>query len=440
MLSIRLTIRPQYALLPGSIEPRTGLGEEFSTVPVTLHSRSFRQARRKTLTALIAAGAAALLAGCGGFGAGMGSLEGARQAPQAQQAPPQPAAIGAGQVKVGMILPLSAGGNAGLAAQSMRNAAELALAEFNAPNVQLLVKDDGGTAQGAQAAAQQALDEGAEIILGPLFAHSVAPAGQVARTRNVPVIAFSTDATVATRGVYLLSFLPETDVERVVEYAVTRGNRRSFAALIPENAYGNVVEAAFRQAVARHGGRIVALERLPADRTRLQEATRRVAAVAAQADALFIPADPELLPTVVQSLAASGVNLKRLQLLGTGLWDDQRVFAEAALQGGLFAAPDGAGFRGFSSRYRAKYGQEPVRTATLSYDAVSLVAALVKTQGPQRFSEQVLSNPSGFSGIDGIFRFKADGTNERGLSVLRVTSSGGQVVAPPPKAFGGSGT
>ena len=120
--------------------------------------------------------------------------------------------LGTGQVRVALILPLSAGGNAGVAGQAMRNAAEMALAEFNAPNIQLLVKDDGGSADGARLAAQQALDEGAEIILGPLFAQSVSIVGQIARSRNVPVIAFSTDANVATRGVYLLSFLPESDV------------------------------------------------------------------------------------------------------------------------------------------------------------------------------------------------------------------------------------
>ena len=137
-----------------------------------------------------------------------------------------------------------------VAAQSMRNAAEMALAEFNSPDIQLLVKDDGGSAPGAQQAAQQALDEGAEIILGPLFALTVGPVGQLARARKVPVIAFSTDANVASRGVYLLSFLPESDVDRIIGYAAGQG-KRSFAALVPDNAYGTVVEAAFKQAVAR---------------------------------------------------------------------------------------------------------------------------------------------------------------------------------------------
>ena len=191
-----------------------------------------------------------------------------------------------GQVRIALILPLTAQGNAGLAAQSMKNAAEMALAEFKVSNVQLLVKDDGGSSQGAQSAAQQAISEGAEIIVGPLFAQSVSAAGQVARSRNIPVIAFSTDASVAARGVYLLSFLPETDVRRIISYAASRG-KRSFAALMPDNAYGTVVEAAFQQEVARHGGRVVVLEKYPHDANRTAEAVRRVAQAAGQIDCIF---------------------------------------------------------------------------------------------------------------------------------------------------------
>jgi len=342
--------------------------------------------------------------------------------------------VGEGQVRVALVLPISAQGNAGVAAQSMRNAAEMALAEFKSPNVQLLVKDDGGTPQGAQAAAQQAMSEGAEIIVGPLFAQSVSAVGQVARARNIPVIAFSTDASVAARGVYLLSFLPETDVRRIVEFAASRG-KRSFAALLPDNAYGAVVEAAFQQEVARRGGRVVALEKYPIDPNRMNEAVRRVAQAANQVDSIFIPDGADAVPQVVQALSVNGVNLKRVQLLGTGLWDDPRIFSTPALDGGWYAAPESAGFRNFSARYRSRYGQDPVRTATLAYDAVALVAALVKTQGLQRFSETVLTNPSGFAGIDGVFRFRSDGTNERGLAVLRVAPTGGQVISPAPRSF-----
>jgi branched-chain amino acid transport system substrate-binding protein len=382
----------------------------------------------RTRTALSVVAAATILAACAT------QLGDGAPTPQPGEQTAANASLGEGQVRVGLILPLSGQGNAGVAAQSMKNAAEMALAEFKSPNIQLLVKDDGGTGQGAQGAAQQVISEGAEIIIGPLFAQSVSAVGQVVRARNIPVIAFSTDASVAARGIYLLSFLPETDVRRIVDFAVSRG-KRSFAALLPDNAYGTVVEAAFQQEVSRRGGRVLALEKYPLDANRMAEAARRVGQAANQVDSIFIPDGADTVPQVVQSLAASGVDLKRVQLLGTGLWDDPRIFSTAALDGGWYAAPESTGFRNFSGRYRARYGQDPVRTATLAYDAVALVAALVKTQGAQRFSEPVLTNASGFAGIDGVFRFLPQGTNERGLAVLRVTPSGGQVVSPAPHSF-----
>jgi ABC-type branched-subunit amino acid transport system substrate-binding protein len=391
-------------------------------------------ATRRTVVGLVLG--APLLGACAGVQQSLNSFS----SPFSSNNPPpgpagpaqQPLAVGNGQVKVGLILPLSAAGNAGVAAQSMKNAAEMALAEFQNPNIQLLIKDDNGTPQGAQQGTQQALDEGAEIILGPLFGVSVPAVAQLTRARGISMIAFSTDSSVAGRGVYLLSFLPESDVNRIVEYSASIG-KKSFAAMLPDNAYGNVVEAAFKQAVGRRGGRVVAFEKYGADRA---TAARTVAQSLGQADALFLADDGDSVVTAADALTAAGANLKNIQLLGTGLWDNPRVFASPALQGGLYAAPDPSGFRSFSSRYRAKYGADPVRTATLAYDAVALVAALARTQGGQRFAPEVLTNASGFAGIDGLFRFRPDGTNERGLAVMRVTSGGGQPVAGSPKSFG----
>lgn len=398
--------------------------------------------RRRTIAGLLGT-TAALLTGCTSNSSffSNSSVFSDNPPPQTNASPAAPATtIGTGQVKVGLILPLSAGGNAGLAGQAMRNAAEMALAEFSSPNIQILVEDDAGNANTAATVAQQAIDQGATIIVGPLFAQSVNSVGQVARARNIPVIAFSTDANVAAPGVYLLSFLPESDVQRVVQYADSTG-KRSYAALIPENPYGSVVEAAFRQDVARYGGQIAALEHYPHDSGGMAGPVRAIAQASARADVLFIPDGGDAVPGLVQMLVADGINTRRIQLLGTGLWDDPRIFATAALSGGWYAAPDAAGYRAFSGRYHRRFNQDPVRTATLAYDAIALVAALVKTQPDpaQRFSPQVLTTPSGFTGIDGLFRFLPNGTNQRGLAVLKVESSGPRTISPPPHSFGASG-
>jgi hypothetical protein len=344
--------------------------------------------------------------------------------------------IGTGPVRVALILPMTGQGQASTAAESLRNAAELALGEFQNADISISVKDDQGTPEGARAAATEALAEGAELIIGPLFAGSVQAAGQVARSAGKPVLAFSTDVSVASRGVYLLSFLPQAEVERIVDHAAAQG-RRSFAALIPDTTYGSVVEAQFREAAAQRGVRVVAIERYPSGQPQVgvQRIASLIAGPSPQADALFVPETGAGAAALGQALQAAGFDPSRVKPLGTGVWNEPRVLATPALQGGWFAAPDNRGFNGFASRYRARFNSDPTRLATLSYDAVSLAAALSRAQGSQRYSETVLTNPAGFAGADGVFRFRSDGTNDRALAVQEVRNGAAVTVSPAPRAL-----
>jgi ABC-type branched-subunit amino acid transport system substrate-binding protein len=377
---------------------------------------------RRSVPSLVALACLALAACSGGTG-GLPGFDSASTQTQPAQSTGQ--TIGTGKVKVGLILPLTAEGQGAIVGNSLRNAAEMALAEFPNADLTLLVKDDRGTPEGAQAAAQEALREGAELIIGPLFAPSVQAVGQVARGANRPVMAFSSDTSVAGRGVYLLSFPPENDVNRVIAYASQQG-RRSFAAMLPDTAYGKVVEAAFQQAVAARGARVVAIERFSPDQASMRAAATRLAPALAQADALFVPAAADTMPALGTALQQAGYDPAKVKPLGTGVWNDANVARVPAIQGGWFASPDTAGFNAFAARYQARFNSAPTRTATLAYDAVSLSAALARTQGSQRFSESVLTNASGFAGADGVFRFRPDGQIDRGLAVLELRN--GQIV------------
>ena len=346
------------------------------------------------------------------------------------------ATLGNGPVKVALLLPLSAAGQGSVAAQSLRNAAELALSEFQDAELTILVKDDRGTPEGAQAAANQALAEGAELIIGPLFAGSVGAAGGVARQSGKPVIAFSTDTSVATRGVYLLSFLVQAEVDRIVSFAAAQG-RRSVAALIPDTAYGRVAEAQLQQAAAEQGLRVVAVERYPAGQpqTAVQRLGRAIGGAAPQADALFIPENGDGLPQVAQALQGVGFNPERVKPLGTGVWNEARVFGLPALQGGWFAAPDNRGFAAFAARYRARFNADPIRLATLSYDAVTLAAALARMGGTRHFTPDALTNPAGFAGADGVFRFNPNGTNDRALAVQEIRNGAAAAISGAPRTL-----
>jgi ABC-type branched-subunit amino acid transport system substrate-binding protein len=391
--------------------------------------------RRRVLTLSGSASAALLAAACGG-GTGIdplpGGSQGAQPAPQPQPGAPTGPNIGNGQVRVGLILPLGAGGGVGAAATALRNAAELAMSEFENPEITVLVKDDRGDPATARTVTQQALSEGAELILGPLTAASVAQASQLTKAAGRPMIAFSNDTTIAQPGVYLLSFTPQSDVARVMGFAASR-SKRSIGALLPEGAFGNVVAAEFEQQIAD-----LRLTTGPVQRYapgRAAEAVRALAGQMSGVDSLLVTDLTADMARTADALGSAG--LRNVQLLGTGTWNDLSVLQKPAMQGGWFAAPESAGFNSFAERYRRKFNAAPTRLATLGYDAVALAAALVRTQGTQRFSTPTLTNNSGFAGQDGVFRFRQSGANDRALAVLQVSNRSAQVLSAAPRSFGG---
>jgi ABC-type branched-subunit amino acid transport system substrate-binding protein len=332
-----------------------------------------------------------------------------------------------------MLLPRSAGGNGQATATAFRNAAELALRDFPGAGIQVAIYDTTGTPAGADAAMGAALSDGAEIVLGPVFAAQVAAAAPKARAAGKPVVAFSSDAGVAGPGVYLMTFLPADDVERIVSYAAAQG-RRSFAAVLPQNAYGVVAEAAFRRSVADAGARIVAIETYQTPEE-VRAKTARIASLASQIDALFIPDTAEVVPAIAAVLGAAGVTRDRVKLLGSGQWDDSRALNSPALVGSWYPAPVAQGFLAFSRRYSAAYGAPPPRNASLAYDATILAAGLVRQGSQNRFAQAELTNPNGFVGLDGVFRFLPNGQIQRRLAVYEVTGSGARIVSAAAQSF-----
>jgi hypothetical protein len=389
--------------------------------------------RAVTRRGLLGGGLALTLAGCNTTtieAPGFSSLAPPAQPPQAGPAGATVGeTLGSGPVRVGMILPLTQNGAPSPVGASMRNAAQLAIDEFAGPYVTLMIEDDRSAPEGAAQAAQAEIVAGAQLILGPVYANGMRQAASVAKAAGKPMIGFSTDAAVASPGVYLLSFLIEGYVDRIVQFAVARG-KKSFAVMAPQNDYGNIAVAQFQQTAGRLNTPVVVIARYPAGQP--QNAAQQVAAVGGQIDAVFIPEQAEGMPAVAGAVASNGI---KTQLLGTGVWNDSRVLRLPQLQGAWFAAPDNAGFSALAQRYKAKFGSEPTRLATLSYDAVTLAAALARDEGPDRFGQGALTSVSGFNGVDGVFRFRADGTNERGLAIMEINNDAATIISPAARSF-----
>jgi ABC-type branched-subunit amino acid transport system substrate-binding protein len=343
-----------------------------------------------------------------------------------------------GNVKVAVLLPISSSGSTPAVAKALKQAAELALFDFDNPNVTLIPKDTKGSPEGARIAAESALHDGAELIIGPLFAAEVSAAAPVALQGGVPMIAFSSDEKVAGNGVYLLSFLAGRDVPRIVSYAMAQG-KRNFAELIPQSAYGRIAETAFARVVSSGGGQAAVRASFPPnDSTAMLGPVRQVATAVKSGqgiDALFLPAGRDELPELAPLLASEDLSSGRVQFIGSGQWDYPNIGSDRALLGGWYPAPDPKGWSSFVQRYSKTYGGAPPRIASLAYDAISLAVSLSANPPGQRFTAAQLTRPTGFSGVDGLFRLLSDGTCERGLAILEVREGGPQVIDPAPSSF-----
>jgi ABC-type branched-subunit amino acid transport system substrate-binding protein len=336
-------------------------------------------------------------------------------------------------VRVGIILPFgsSAAATRNLAT-AMMNAAELALFDGKNKDIVLMTADEGNGGAGAAAAAQKLLAQGAEIIIGPLFGTSVSAVAPIAKDRGIPVLAFSTEKSVAGNGTYLLSFLPQSEVSRVVAYAVAQGHH-NLAAMVPQNDYGQVVAGAFNDAVKAAGANNVAVEYFAPTASAVMAPAQTIAK--SNADAVIVAQGGTVLKAIGPSLAFNGLDTAKVKLLGTGLWYDPTIGREQTLNGGWFAAPEPTAADNFNAKYKDAYGATPPQLATLAYDAISLVALLAPGPAYHRFTQAALMDPNGFAGVDGIFRFRPDGTSQRGLAVLEVGPDGFNVVSPAPKTF-----
>jgi ABC-type branched-subunit amino acid transport system substrate-binding protein len=331
--------------------------------------------------------------------------------------------------RVAVLVPTS-GANAGVG-QSIANAANLALLDAGGERIRITVYD---TARGgAAAAANQALAEGNGLFLGPLLADDVRAVAPVARRAGVPVISFSNDASIAGNGVYLMGFTPGQSIARVVGHARSVGLER-FGALGSTGVYGRRAADAMVDVVEDMGGQLVSMQSYDAGAASVRSAVARLYGQG-DYDAVLI-ADGGRGAAIAAPLLKSGTHA-RVRLLGTELWATETGLGRTpALRGAWYAGVGDSMFNQLRTRYRARYGTNPYRLASLGYDSVLLTIRIAKNWRLGRaFPERELRDRVGFAGVDGPFRFMPSGIAERSLEVREVTATGTIVVSPAPRSF-----
>ncbi len=357
-------------------------------------------------------------------------------------------------VKVGILLPLS--GNQAQLGQAMLQAAQMALFDVGHNSFELLPRDTQGTSQGGRDAAQSAINEGAQFLIGPVFSDAVRGARNIANRNNVNMVAFSTDWSLAGGNTFLMGFMPFDQIARVMTYAYTEGYM-NFGVLAPNTEYGNAVLSSYNTLALQLGLNTVETSRFSERSTNLSPIMRSFAkyddrlevtivdgeevenVLDPHYDAILVAAGGDTARALANLASQYDMSPRVVKRLGTGLWDDIGLASEPSLSGSWFAAPSPNLRAGFERRYKNLYAKAPPRLSTLAYDATALAAILaqkgLREQSQPAFDRASLTNPNGFAGIDGIFRFQSNGLVERGLAILEFRSGRIKIIDEAPRTF-----
>ena len=383
---------------------------------------------RKSLGQIVIAGAALVLAACvpaAGPTAGGGTAS--------------------GKIQVALLVPAGSGqASDELLARSLQNAARMAISDLGgAARVDLRVYNTAGQPAQAAAMATQAVADGAQVILGPVFAQEANAAGVAVAGSGVNVLAFSNNPDIAGNNVFVLGPTFGNTASRLASYAVRQGKSQVMI-VHDRNTAGEIGRAAIAQAVAQAGGSVVATGNYEFSQNGVVAAAPGIAAAAktAGAQAVFLTADTAgALPLVSQLLADNGLSSASAQFIGLTRWDiPTATLGLPGVQGGWFALPDPALYAQYQARYQSTFSEAPHPISGLAYDGIAAIGALMKKASPGPLSKQALTQGAGFVGVNGIFRLRSDGTNERGLAIAQIQSGRAVVVDPAPRSFGGFGS
>ncbi len=341
-------------------------------------------------------------------------------------------------VPVGLLVPGGGSSDRQTLARNIENAARLAVNDLQGVQLDLRVYQTAGDPARAAAVATQAVNDGARILLGPLFADATRAVAPVAAQAGVNVLSFSNNPTVAGGNVFLLGAMFENTATRLLAFAASRGKGRVMI-VSERNEAGEVAERAIQRAAQRSGASIVATRSYDFSQQGIIDALPGIASSARSsgADALIFTAGSEgALPLLAELLPENNVSRSDYQFMGLTRWDIPPATMElSGLQGGWFALPDPGMTAQFESRYAAAYERSPNPVAALGFDGIAAIGALIRQGGSNPFSVEALTQPSGFAGANGVFRFRRDGTNERSLAVAEIRDQRRVVLSPAPRSF-----
>ena len=340
-------------------------------------------------------------------------------------------------VPVALLVPQSSDGTAQIAAD-LEKAARLAAAQLDDLEIDLRVYDTAGDATVAASVAQQAVDDGAKIIIGPLYAEAANAAGTAVADDGVNVLSFSNNTTIAGGNVFVLGKTFGNTARRIVSFAAEQGKERAMV-IHSDRIDGQMGLNAFQGAAAGTNLRIVSAQSFELTQESVVNTVPliRASSEIEDVDTLFLTSSSAgALPLLAQLLPEAGLDPANVQYVGLTRWDIPPQTLELnGLQGGWFAVPDLTRTENFSTQFQEQFGNRPHQLASLAFDGIAAIGALAQAGFDDILTREALTQPSGFQGVDGIFRLKDDGTNERGLAIATVQDKQVLIIDPAPRSF-----
>ena len=344
-------------------------------------------------------------------------------------------------VPVALLVPQSSDGTARIAAD-LENAARLAAAQLDDLKIDFRVYDTAGDATVAASVAQQAVDDGAKIIIGPLYAEAANAVGTAVADDGINVLSFSNNTTIAGGNVFVLGKTFDNTARRIVSFAAEQGKKRAMV-IHSDGIDGQMGLNAFQGAAADTNLRIVSAQSFELTQESVVNTVPliRASAEIEDVDTLFLTSSSAgALPLLTQLLPEAGLDPANVQYVGLTRWDIPPQTLELnGLQGGWFAVPDLTRTQNFSAQFQEQFGNRPHQLASLAFDGIAAIGALAQAGFDDILTREALTQPSGFQGVDGIFRLKDDGTNERGLAIATVQDKQVLIIDPAPRSFAISG-
>ncbi len=343
-------------------------------------------------------------------------------------------------IPVALLIPRSDQGAAPIAA-SLENAARLAMAELgDGVTIDLRVYDTAGQAPTAAAVAQQAVNDGAKIILGPLRADAVNAAGLAVADKGVNVLGFSNNPTIAGGNVFILGPTFANTADRMLSHA-RRNGKSNIVIIYSDDVEGQLGKLAIEQAATVHGVRVVGSQPYQLSVEGVSSAAQAAGQVvnSGAADSIFITtsANNAAMQVLLTQMPAAGVTPDKVQYMGLTRWDVRpELFSMAGAEGAWFALPDTQRLAGFSGRYNSTYGTTPHPLAGLAYDGISAIGALARAGRADALSTTALTSTS-FAGTGGVFRLLNNGSNQRALAIATVREKQMVILDPAPSSLSG---